>query len=104
MQHFWYLLVLVVSLSGLTYLDYVRKLAWFWDWRKTALILLLNLLFFLAWDIVNIGAGIIVTNPAWVSGWYVVTPNLPVEEFLFLTLLGYQTLLLWRWRCSRISA
>lgn len=101
MQDFVYLFALVFSLGGLTYLDFVRKLAWFWDWRKTTLILLLNLLFFLAWDIANISAGIIATNHEWVSGFYVLTPNLPIEEFLFLTLLGYQTLLLWRWRCLR---
>lgn len=101
MQNFVYLSVLVFSLGGLLYLDSVRKLAWFWDWRKTALILLLNLLFFLTWDVANISAGIIATNQVWVSGLYMVTPDLPIEEFLFLTLLGYQTLLLWRWRCIR---
>lgn len=100
MQSYAYLLVLLVSLSGLTYLDYERKLAWFWDARKTAIILLFNLVFFLVWDVANIAAGIIATNPEWVTGWYIVTPNLPIEEFLFLTLLGYQTLLLWRWRAQ----
>lgn len=102
MQQYAYICVLLFSLSGLTFLDYQKKLAWFWDARKTALILVLNLSFFLIWDIVNIEAGIIATNPAWVTGLYVGIPDLPIEEFLFLTLLGYQTLLLWRWRCSRI--
>lgn len=105
MQSYAYLAVLIFSLGGLTYLDYDRKLAWFWDAKKTALILACNLAFFLVWDVVNITAGIIATNPDWVTGWYVVIPDLPIEEFLFLTLLGYQTLLLWKWRqrCSRTS-
>lgn len=106
MQNFAYLGVLLFSLGGLTFLDYRQRLAWFWDAKKTGLILALNLVFFLVWDIANIAAGIIATNPDWVTGVYVVTPNLPLEEFLFLTLLGYQTLLLWKWRqrCSRTSA
>lgn len=103
MKQFVYLMVLLFSLSGLTYLDYQKKLAWFWNSRKTAFIICLNLIFFLLWDIVNISAGVIATNSEWVSGWYVITPNLPIEEFLFLTLLGYQTLLLWRWRCLRTA-
>lgn len=101
MQKYAYLLVLVFSLGGLTYLDYKKRLAWFWNWRTTLLILSINLAFFLLWDVVNIAAGIIATNQIWVSGLYIVTPNLPIEEFLFLTLLGYQALLLWRWRCIR---
>lgn len=101
MKQFVYLFILIFSLGGLTYLDYRKQLAWFWNARKTAVLLLASLIFFLIWDIVNISAGIIATNPQWVSGLYVTTPNLPIEEFLFLTLLGYQTLLLWRWRCTR---
>ena len=103
MQQYAYICVLLFSLSGLAFLDYRYKLAWFWDARKTALILALNLVFFLAWDIANISAGVIATNPEWVTGLHVYSPNMPFEEFLFLTLLGYQTLLLWRWRCSRTS-
>ncbi len=104
MQNFLYLSTLIFSLTCLIFLDYKQKLAWFWNSRKTALILLCNLLFFLVWDMVNISAGIIATNQKWVSGAYVFTPNLPIEEFLFLTLLGYQTLLLWRWRCIRTAS
>ena len=101
MQHYAYICVLLFSLSGLAFLDYRYKLAWFWDARKTALILALNLVFFLVWDVVNISAGIIATNPEWVTGLHVYSPNMPVEEFLFLTLLGYQTLLLWRYHLGR---
>lgn len=104
MKQFVYLLVLLISLGGLTYIDYKLQLALFWNSRKAALILLINLIFFLVWDIVNISAGIISTNREWVSGVYLLTPNLPIEEFLFLTLLGYQTLLLWRWRCLRTAS
>lgn len=101
MQSYAYLSVLIFSLTCLTLLDRKLQLAWFWNWRKVLLCLVLTLVFFLTWDITGIVLGVFSTNPEWVSGLYIVTPNLPIEEFLFLTLLGYQTILLWRWQCTR---
>lgn len=98
-----YLLTLIVSLSGLTTLDKKYNLALFWDAKKTLLALLAGLLFFLVWDVTGIVLGVFSTNQAWVSGLYVITPDLPIEEFLFLILLNYQVILLWRWRCLRTS-
>ncbi len=103
MQPYAYLISLIFSLMCLTLLDYRLKLAWFWDWRKVLLCITATLGFFLLWDITGISLRVFSTNPAWVSGVYFITPNLPVEEFLFLTLLGYLTVLLWRWRCLRTS-
>ncbi len=98
MQSYAYLCCLVFSLTGLFYLDYKKQLAWFWNARKTAASLAIGLVFFLTWDISGIVLNVFSTNQAWVSGLYVVTPNLPIEEFFFLNLLCYQTVLLWRWR------
>lgn len=98
-----YLLTLLVSLSGLATLDKKYGLALFWDLKKTLIALLAGLLFFLVWDVAGIVLGVFSTNQAWVSGLYVGTPDLPVEEFLFLILLNYQVILLWRWRCLRTS-
>lgn len=101
MQSYAYLFSLILSLAGLFYLDYKKQLAWFWNARKTAVSLAIGLVFFLAWDITGIVLNIFSTNQVWVSGVYVVTPNLPIEEFLFLTLLCYQTVLLWRWQITK---
>lgn len=98
-----YLLTLIVSLSGLATLDKKYNLALFWDAKKTLIALLAGLLFFLVWDVVGIVLGVFSTNQAWVSGLYVITPDLPIEEFLFLILLNYQVILLWRWRCLHTS-
>lgn len=92
---FYYLLALLFSLSGLLFADYRFKLALFAN-KRLGVILLIAVSFFLIWDIVGIALGVFSTNQAWVSGWHVVTPNLPVEEFLFLALLTYVTLLTWR--------
>ena len=52
--------------------------------------------FFTMWDVAGISFDVFRTNQANVSGWHVFTPNLPIEEFLFLTLLGYVTINSWR--------
>jgi len=103
MQKYAYLAVLIFSISGLMVADYKYKLAWFWSAKITAICLLATLVFFLAWDITGITLGVFSTNQAWVTGWYIGIPDLPIEEFLFLTLLGYQAILYWRWLCLRTS-
>lgn len=84
-------------------LDKKYTLALFWHRNITLAVVLSGVLFFLAWDIVGIVLGVFSTNQAWVTGLYIITPDLPIEEFLFLILLNYQVVLLWRWRCIRMS-
>lgn len=52
--------------------------------------------FFLAWDVTGIILDVFSTNQQWVSGLYVVTPDLPVEEFLFLAFFSYLVIIFWR--------
>lgn len=101
MQNIAYLLTLVFSLTCLFLLDKKHKIAWFWNAKITGFCIFITLLFFLTWDVTGILLGVFSTNQNWVTGLYLVTPDLPVEEFLFLTLLGYLTVLFWRWRCIR---
>lgn len=96
-----YLGALVFSLGGLALADYYYKLVLFWRPRQMGLLLAAAVTFFLLWDITGIALDVFSTNPRWVSGYYIVTPNLPIEEFGFLTLLNYQVMLLWRWLCLR---
>lgn len=103
MQAYAYIIALVLSLAGLVILDKKYKLAFFRDSKKTVALLFATVIFFIAWDVAGIFAGVFATNPQWVSGLYLFTPNLPLEEFLFLTLFGYQIILLWRWRCLHTS-
>ena len=88
-----YLLILVLSLSGLGLADWRYKLVVF-DNSKAALASIALLTgFFLCWDVVGLWLEIFSTNQAYVSGLYIVTPNLPIEEILFLVLLNYVTLI-----------
>ena len=43
----------------------------------------------LVFDILGVWAGIFATNPRFVSGIHLVTPDLPLEEFLLLFLISY---------------
>lgn len=95
MTQYLYLIALAVSLLGLGTLDWRYRVALFADARRTLVTLALAIAFFLLWDLVGVGLGIFFIGDApYLSGW-VVAPEVPVEEIAFLTLLTYQTLLLW---------
>lgn len=96
MQAYYYLIALVFSLGSLLYVDWRYNVAFFHRPKQYIKILAITVAFFLAWDITGIVLDVFHTNPAWVSGIYVVTPDLPLEEFLFLSLLTQVTILAWR--------
>lgn len=65
-------------------------------------VLVVGVLFFIAWDAVGIGLGVFRhLDSTWATG-VLLAPEFPVEELLFLTFLVYLTLILlsgWRrWR------
>ena len=84
-----YLLALLVSLTGMVVLD--RKFGLFF-WRApgvAAVVLGTGVLFFLAWDLVGIGAGIFYRGETSFMTGLQLAPELPVEEVFFLTFLCY---------------
>jgi len=96
LPNYGYLLILLVSLMGMLVLDSRRKLALFDQPWRTLVTLILSVGFFVAWDIAGIGLHIFQTNQAYVTGIYLVSPNLPLEELLLLSLITYLTLILSR--------
>lgn len=96
MTSWLYLAALVVSLLGLGTLDWRYRLALFADARRTALTVASAVVLFLLWDLVGVGLGIFFRGDAPYMSGLVIAPEVPVEEVAFLTLLTYQTLLLWR--------
>lgn len=88
-----YLLILVLSLSGLGLADWRYKLVVFDNPRAALMSITLLSGFFLCWDVVGLWLDTFSTNQAYVSGLYIVSPNLPIEEILFLVLLNYVTLI-----------
>lgn len=96
MTSFVYLATLAVSLLGLGVLDWRYRVA-LWDQpRRTAITLALGVAFFVVWDAVGIGLGIFFRGDGPYMTGLLVAPELPVEELFFLTLLVYNTLLVWR--------
>ena len=84
-----YLLALLVSLTGMIVLD--RRFGLFF-WRAprvAAVVLVVGVLFFLAWDLVGIGSGIFYRGETPFMTGLQLAPELPVEEVFFLTFLCY---------------
>lgn len=91
-----YLGALAVSLGGLAVLDRRFRLAFWADGRRAALTVGLGVVGFLLWDVAGLVLGIFARGESpWMTG-LLLAPDLPVEEAVFLTLLCYNALLVWR--------
>jgi lycopene cyclase domain-containing protein len=89
-----YLLVLIISLSGLTFIDYRRKLAFFFKPKQTLRILLLPMALFILWDIAGIAGHIFfIGQNKYLLGLRI--GQFPMEELFFLALLNYTSLLIY---------
>lgn len=97
-----YLLTLIFGLSGLVLWDYIKKIALFKNTKAWAGVVGITVGLLLIWDILGLVLDIFHTNSRFVTGIFIVTPDLPIEEILFLTFLTYFTLLLdmtWHKKC-----
>jgi lycopene cyclase domain-containing protein len=92
-----YLGALAISLGGLGLLDWRYRVAVFAQPRRALLTVAIGVVFFLLWDAAGIGLGIFFRGDGPYMTGVLLAPELPVEEVFFLTLLVYQTLLLWRY-------
>ena len=91
--HYSYLSFLIISLIGLGLIDRRWRLVMFDAPRTAGVSLALLVGFFVCWDLAGIGLHIFSTNQTYVSGINLGSPNLPLEEILFLTLLNYVVLI-----------
>lgn len=87
-----YLAALLISLFGMVMLDRRFRLFFFADARRAAIVLTVGVAFFLAWDLVGIGAGVFFRGETSFMTGLQVAPELPIEEPFFLTLLCYLTM------------
>lgn len=90
-----YLVGLLVSLAGLGLLDWRYRVALFADVRRTLATVGIGVAMFLVWDLAGVGLGIFFRGDSRYLTGVQVAPEVPLEEVFFLTLLVYQTLLLW---------
>jgi len=96
MEQFYYLGVLLVSITCLGAVDYRYELAFWHDKVRTAKTVLVSMLVFIFWDIVGIGLGVFFHGQSQYALPVRLLPEFPIEELFFLFLLCYTTLLLYR--------
>ena len=65
----------------------------FWaDARRAAIVLVVGVLFFLAWDLAGVGLGVFFRGETEFMTGLQIAPEVPLEEIFFLTLLCYLTM------------
>ncbi|MFU8948033.1 lycopene cyclase domain-containing protein [Mycetocola zhadangensis] len=84
-----YLGALLVSLGCMVLLDSRFRLFFWADARRAAIVLVLGVVFFLAWDLAGIGLSIFYRGETDFMTGILLAPELPLEEVFFLTLLCY---------------
>lgn len=89
---FAYLGALAIALAGMAVLDRRFRLFFWRDARRAAIVLVVGLVFFLAWDLAGVGAGIFFRGETEFMTGLQVAPEVPLEEVFFLTLLCYLTM------------
>lgn len=93
---FAYLGAILFSFFGMLMLDRRFTLAFFNDWRRTALTLSAGLFVFILWDLLGIHLGIFFDGGSPLTTGLMVAPELPIEELFFLTFLCYFALIVYR--------
>ena len=92
-----YLAALLVALTGMVVLDRRFRLFFWRDARRALIVLLVGLVFFLAWDLAGVGLGIFFRGETAFMTGLQVAPEVPLEEVFFLTLLCYLTMNVFGW-------
>lgn len=89
-----YLACLLLSLGAMVLLDARFRLVFWRDARRAAIVLVVGLLFFLAWDAAGIALGVFARGDSPILTGVDLAPELPLEEVFFLLFLCYLTLVL----------
>jgi len=92
----FYLIGLVIAISCLVLIDRKFKLAFFHNFKRTALTLAISIWLFIVWDIFGIKLGIFFHGGSAYTLPYRIIPEFPIEEVFFLFLLTYIALLIYR--------
>jgi lycopene cyclase domain-containing protein len=89
---FVYLGTLLVTLFCMALIDRRWKLFFWRDPRSAAIVLVVGVLFFLAWDIAGISQGVFFRGETEIMTGVLIARELPLEEAFFLALLCYLTM------------
>lgn len=101
-----YLIALLVSIAGLIIIDRRWKLAFWHNSKQTGFTVGIAVLIFIVWDFLGISLGVFFHGGGPYSLPFRLAPEFPIEEIIFLFLLSYSALIIYRgvqlWR-SRTS-
>ncbi|GAB3579513.1 hypothetical protein GCM10027406_17560 [Leifsonia lichenia] len=89
-----YLVALLIPLGSMVLLDRGFRLFFWRDARRAAIVLVVGVAFFLAWDLAGIGLHVFARGGSRFMTGIVLAPELPLEEVFFLTFLCYLTMVL----------
>lgn len=96
LEHFTYLTLLLIAIAGLVACDWRWRLAFFYDVRRASLVIAIGLGLFLIWDALGVMLGIFFPgNSPYALGLGII-PGFRIEEVLFLVVLCYTALVIWR--------
>ncbi len=96
MTHWFYLIGLLLSIVGTAIIDWRYHLAFWHDRRRTLLTVSIGTIVFAAWDLVAIGLGIFIHDNGRFNLALANAHIFPPEEIVFLLLLCYSTLVIYR--------
>lgn len=95
MQQYYYIFLLVFSISGMLIVDRKYKL-FFWHSKSAALKSIIAVIsLFIIWDIIGILLGIFFHGGSIYTLPIRLLPEFPIEEIFFLLLLNYTCLILY---------
>lgn len=95
MQHWSYLIGLVIALFCMGLIDRRYRLALWHDAHRTVATITVGVGIFIVWDLLGIGLQIFFHGDSNYSLPFTLLPEFPVEELFFLVLLCYTTLIIY---------
>lgn len=91
-----YALGLLFAISGILLLDWHGKLAFWYDKKRTILTVASAMMIFIIWDLLGIHFNIFFNENSPYTLSILLFPNFPVEELLFLFIICYMPLTIYR--------
>lgn len=92
-----YLGGLLVGIAGMIVLDVRLGLFFRRAPLRAAIVLVVGVAFFLAWDLAGVGLGVFFPGRSAIVTGVLLAPGLPLEELFFLTLLCYTAMNAYGW-------
>ena len=94
-MEWFYLLGLLIGISGMAIIDWRYKLAFWRDKKRTVLTVASAIAIFVVWDFLGIWLGIFFHGGSQFSLPLRLAPEFPLEELFFLLLLSYSALVIY---------